>query len=400
MSGHLSVVNGVIRNEKGPVRLKGVNLGGWLMMEGYIMGARNIAVRNFKKDFALRLGKKALEDLERSFCQRFIQRSDFERIKALGFNCIRLPFHYGLIEAAPFKMDPDGVAHIDRALRWAKDCGLKVLLDMHAAPGSQNHDWHSDSLGKAGFWNSAQGQKRACAIWGFLADRYKDHVAVAGYDLLNEAVIHDPRMMNSFYKQAIRAIRAAGSRQIVFVEGNRWATDLQSLDDFDDENLVWSIHFYHPIEFVFNSVPELKYPLRSKKGVFDRNTLQRMVGRYARFARKKKRAVYVGEFGVNSRAGLWGEDLWLVDVLDCFAQEGFHWTYWTFKAVKSHMFPDGIYSYMPNDLWVNRPGPKAGWETYADLWRDHRAKIIQSWSTENFRINQGIADILKKAAKA
>ncbi len=396
----MHICNGKIIDGRNPVQLKGVNFGGWLMMEGYIMGARNIAVQAFKKDFAQRLGKNALADFEQAFEQQFIQRADFERVKQLGFNCVRLPFHCGLIEAAPFKINPAGVAHLDRALRWAKDVDVKVILDMHAAPGAQNHDWHSDSLGKAQFWNSLRYQQRACAVWGYLADRYKDHTAVAGYDLLNEAVVKDVKKLNAFYKKAIQAIRSAGSRQIVFVEGNRWAMDLEGLEDFDDDQLAFSIHFYHPIEFTFNFIPELRYPLRSKEGVFNRNTLKRMVDQYRTYAQKKKRPVLVGEFGVNSRAGEWGEDLWLIDLLDCFNQAGFHWTYWTFKAIKSHMFPDGIYSYFPNAPWVNRHGPKMGWETYADLWKTYRAQIVKSWKTQQFCLNQGVAGILKQAAKA
>jgi len=400
MNTHLRVCNGKISDGENPVQLKGTNFAGWLMMEGYIMGARNIAVQAFKKDFARRLGKRALADFEKDFYQNFIQRSDFDRARALGFNCIRLPFHCGLVEAAPFKINRSGVAYLDKALQWAKAADLRVILDMHAAPGAQNHDWHSDSLGRARFWDSVRYQQRACAVWEYLADRYKDDTAVAGYDLLNEAVVGDVKKLNAFYKKAICAIRSADRHHVIFVEGNRWAMDLEALDDFDDGNLAFSIHFYHPIEFSFNFIPGLKYPLRSKKGTFGRGTLKRMVDQYARFARKKCRPVLVGELGVNSRAGVWGDELLLVDTLDCLNQAGFHWTYWTFKAVKSHMFPDGIYSYFSNDPWVSRQGPKFGWETYADIWKDQRRKIVGSWRTEKFVLNQGVAAILKQAARS
>ena len=46
------------------VMLRGVNLGGWLMMEGYIMHAPNRAEQLFKKGFAAALGCEACGGLD------------------------------------------------------------------------------------------------------------------------------------------------------------------------------------------------------------------------------------------------------------------------------------------------------------------------------------------------
>jgi len=107
--------------------------------------------------------------------------------------------------------------------------------------------------------------------------------------------------------------------------------------------------------------------------------------------------VYVGEFGVNAREGVYGEDIYLRDLLKVFNDRGFHWTYWTYKAVKSHMFPDGIYGYRPNTPWVNRQGPKSGWDTWAALWPKHKKDMIASWRTKAFAPNARVLAELKKA---
>lgn len=394
MSNFLKVSGNKIVDGGKQIRLKGVNFGGWLMMEAYFMHAPNIAVQVFKREFEKRLGREALLEFEKKFRGTYIREEDFAAIARMGCNCFRLPFNCRLIETAPYEYDPGGVAYLDKAIHWAKKYKLKVILDLHAAPGAQNHDWHGDSLGEAGLWISRVNQKRVSALWKFLADRYKNNTTVAGYDLLNESVIADADKLNKFYAELIREIRTVDRNHILFVEGNNWAMDLDCLDDFDDDNWAYSIHFYHPLEFTFNLIPQLKYPLRSKDGTFGKVTLRKMVGAYKKFA--KKRPVFVGEFGINSRQGIYGDDLWLIDILDCFEGAGFHWTYWTYKAVKNHMFPDGIYSYFPNDPWVNRHGPKTGWETYADLWAKNKGKIVRSWKTENFDVNESVAGVLKK----
>jgi aryl-phospho-beta-D-glucosidase BglC (GH1 family) len=377
------------------VTLRGVNLGGWLMMEGYILQSLNVAVRKFKKDFASVLGVKALQDFEKNFYKTFIQESDFKTIANLGFNCIRLPFHFGLIESAPYRYSQEGLAYLDKAIFWAEKYHLYIILDLHAAPGSQNHDWHSDSLGKAELWNNKTFQKRTFALWAFLADRYKDNPVVAGYDLLNEAVVANAKELNHFYAALIEHIRSVDQKHILFVEGNIWATDIKCLDDFKDNNLALSIHFYHPIDFTFNFVPLLSYPLRCKNILWDKAMLKRMIASYAKLAKQYQAPILVGEFGVYDRDNHYGEMDWLSDIVQCFEEHHFHWTYWTYKAVKNTIFPDGLLSYYPNDAWVNRQGPVMGWDTYASLWGKHKNQMIESWKSDHFTLNEKVSKALK-----
>lgn len=384
-----------IHDQGRPVILKGVNLGGWLLMEAYILHAPNIAEQIFKKNFQKKLGAKALREFERDFRDHFITREDFCNIARMGFNCLRVPFNSRLIEKSPYRYDASGVAYLDQVVRWAREYKLWVILDLHAACGAQNHDWHSDSLGKADLWHNKKYQHRTFALWEFLADRYKDEPAVAGYDLLNEAVIADHRKLNAFYHQLIKTVRGVDRNHILFVEGNRWAQDLDVLDDFSDDNLALSAHFYVPIEYVFNMIPHLAYPLKE----FGRSQIDRIMAKYHALARRKNRPVFVGEFGINARQGLYGEDRWLKDVLDVFKRYRFHWTYWTYKAVKNGLFPDGVFSYFPNDPWINRHGPIEGWDTYALHWTAKKKDMVSSWETPSFQANPEIVRVLKRAAK-
>lgn len=379
------------------VFLRGVNLGGWLMMEGYILHAPNVAEQLLKKDFVKTLGVKALRDFEKSFRDNFIREEDFKNIVRLGFNCIRLPFNSRLIERAPFEYDRQGLAYLDTAVRWAQKHGLWVILDLHAGCGAQNHDWHSDSLGEADLWKKKDLQERTISLWEFLADHFKDSPAIAGYDLLNESVLDDVKLLNRFYRLVIEAIRRKDKNHTLFVEGNRWGMDISCLEPFDDANLALSIHFYHPLEFTFNFVPHISYPIESSAGIFDRQSITKLLEPYAKFAREWQRPIYVGEFGVNARQGLYGEHKYLNDVLGCFAKNEFHWTYWTYKAVKNDVFPDGMYSFCENPAWVNRQGPKKGWETYAQHWPKCRGEIISSWRTDRFSEQRPIVETLRKA---
>ena len=56
------------------VRLRGVNVGGWLMMEGYIMQARNLAVQIFKKDFSRTRGEKRFLNSKRNLTTHLFRK--------------------------------------------------------------------------------------------------------------------------------------------------------------------------------------------------------------------------------------------------------------------------------------------------------------------------------------
>src|SRR3989338_6933782 len=102
MQNFLKVQKTEILNRHQPIILRGVNLGGWLMMEGYILHSLNKAEQLFKKNFSQALGEKALKDFEKAFRKNFIQESDIREISKLGMNCIRLPFNYRMIEEKPY----------------------------------------------------------------------------------------------------------------------------------------------------------------------------------------------------------------------------------------------------------------------------------------------------------
>ncbi len=56
----------IVKPNGRPIVLKGVNLGGWLMMEGYILGAPNNPEQAFKREFVKKLGPRTLAAFEKS----------------------------------------------------------------------------------------------------------------------------------------------------------------------------------------------------------------------------------------------------------------------------------------------------------------------------------------------
>jgi hypothetical protein len=382
-------------------RLKGINLGGWLLMEGYILGGRNIPESAFKERFKKIYSARELAEFERLFRDNFIREEDFKNISLMGANTVRLPFNYRLLEIAPFRYLENGFQYLDKALSWAKNYNLGVILDLHAAPGAQNRDWHSDSKGRALLWENKAYQERVFGLWERIAERFKDRSCLIGYDLLNEPVLEKrpQKILHDFYKRAIGRLKAVDDKRLIFLEGDLWAQRIDFLRDLIEENIRISIHTYTPLDYTFNFTPFLRFPGRMGKVSCDKNWLRKHLEPYARFSAKNKVEIFVGEFGINWRGGFWGEERYLKNILEIFEEFGFSYTYWTYKAVAASTFPDGLYQQLANSKFVNRQGPVYGWESYLSLWRKDKSRLARFWRTRSFtpnRLAQVLGSFLKK----
>lgn len=383
-----------------PVILRGVALGGWLMMEGYILGSRNFPEKLFRQEFEKALGREALEEFTASFRNSFIREYDIKQIKDWGANCVRIPFNYRLIEFEdrPFSLNEEGLKHLDNAVRWCEKNGLYCVLDMHAAPGAQNPDWHSDCVGNPELFLNEANKERYLRLWYFLASHFKDVSAVAGYDLMNEPVIDiakEPEL-KELYCKATKEIRDVDPRHIIFLEGNIFSQRLDFLGKPEDKNTAFSIHTYPITDYVFNFEKDLSYPGKVYNIPWSKKALELISVPYRRLIDKVNVPLYVGEVGINWRGGHYGELKWAKDILDVFEDSGISWTYWTYKSVANAIHPDGIFRYVKCPNWVNHKGPLTGWETYSGEWPKHKNAMIDSWKTESFKRNDKLYMLLKK----
>ena len=84
--------------------------------------------------------------------------------------------------------------YIVRLLGWARKYGLRVNLDLHTAPGSQNGYNHSGKLGQVNFLRGVMGYANAERMLGYIRiitefisqDEWKDVVPMFG--IINEAL--------------------------------------------------------------------------------------------------------------------------------------------------------------------------------------------------------------------
>ncbi|KAJ4299225.1 hypothetical protein N0V90_004469 [Kalmusia sp. IMI 367209] len=243
---------------KNPIR--GVNVGGWLNLEPFITpsffesySARDNIIDEWTLIQKLGGPSQAKDTLEKHY-SAFVNRQTFVDIRNAGFDHVRIPFGYWMVETYSGDQYVSQVSwrYLLRGIEYARQNGLRVNLDMHGAPGSQNGWNHSGRQGVIGWLNGTDGETNAnrwldihhkLSVF-FAQDRYK-HV-VTMYGLVNE-----PRMVDlntddvlTWTQKAITQIRKDGINAVlVFGDGflglDKWQGRLQN-----NKNLLLDVHQY------------------------------------------------------------------------------------------------------------------------------------------------------------
>lgn len=67
----------------------------------------------------------------------------FSKIAGAGFNLVRLPVGFYAYDNSNTPYVSGSAQYVDQAINWARQTGLKVMIDLHGAPGSKNGWEHS-----------------------------------------------------------------------------------------------------------------------------------------------------------------------------------------------------------------------------------------------------------------
>lgn len=344
-------------------KIKGVNLGGWLVLERWIAPALFSGVQALDETYlGLELGPERVRERLKVHRDEFITERDFEDIAVKGFNAVRIPVPFFLFEdVGPYVHCYE---YLDRAFDWAEKFGLKVLVDLHTVPGGHNGTDNSGIIGICLWSTRKEYVDYTLKVLGWIAERYGRHPAMWGIEVLNEPMCSDTeagKMLNiqnlmrsyvpvdkeaargnenyslsflrQFYRDAYRAIRQqmGPEKYVVFSD----AFELEVWDDFLRDSafqgVVLDTHHYL-------MTPDMTL-FRERNAVVYREYLQALGQKISPVARRLP--VIVGEWNMQNQAdGLeqmsWDErDLLYTTVSTGFQnamQDCIGWFYWTYKV--------------------------------------------------------------------
>lgn len=315
---------------------KGINLGGWLSQ---------------------------YKEYDHHHFATFIQEPDIKRIADWGFDHIRLPVDYPILESDshPGKLLESSLGYIYTCLEWCKKSGVRVILDLHKAPGYAFDNQEANQLEQ-----NAEMQGRFLNLWSAIAKEFSSVDSdLLAFELLNEVNFSSPEIWNDIIQRTLQVLRTLDSDRLILLGGNCYCSVdcLSDLRVFNDPEILYKFHFYLPFSVThqkaywvqglhaFNQLveypgeavglrsfldrnPEYCNRLIEEAGViFDRSYLLHRLKPAIQFSKNMDRPIHCGEFGVIDRAAMKTRKNWIRDIISLFVENEIGYAYWTYKEM-------------------------------------------------------------------
>ncbi|KAM0792072.1 hypothetical protein ACM66B_004776 [Microbotryomycetes sp. NB124-2] len=211
-------------------KVRGVSLGGWLLLEPFITPGMFQAAH--KQDsrvvdqYTLCKYTRDRSTLQKALVNHyktFITEKDLQAIKKAGLNHVRIPVPFWAVNTYDTPYISTGVLYyLTWAVRWAGRNGIRVLIDLHGAPGAQN-PWDNSGqqrqMGEKLAWTSSTNLARTKQVLQALVSKFTQaefRNVVTAIQPVNEPYGEYEDVLNvlpQFYRDAYDIVRypASGS---------------------------------------------------------------------------------------------------------------------------------------------------------------------------------------------
>jgi endoglucanase len=345
-------------------RIRGINMGGWLSQIDAIQG----------KD------PDKFPGIDRHM-ETFIGAGDFAHVKIWGFDHVRIPVDSYLFFTEEEQPVENRLVNLDRTVEYARQNGLKLIVDLHECPGHDFSEATKSPVQKL-FSDDDTSIKKTEKIWSYLAERYAQYDFVL-FETLNEPVAPTAEIWNKVKDRLCRAIRLHAPRSTIITGSNmwNWPSTFDSLTPFDDDNMIYCVHFYEPLLFTHQNAPWIgnpeikivrpypgdygpgfvrKYGLTMSAGVWNRERLVKEFEPVNTFRKKYNARIICDEFGVYTPVELQSQLRWYDDLLSVLKEMEIGFSYWNYKNLDFGIISTGekLHEHLPqynNSERINYP---------------------------------------------
>ncbi|CAL5348737.1 unnamed protein product [Camellia sinensis] len=191
----------------------------------------------------------------------FIVEEDFKFISENGINAVRIPVGWWIASDSkpPHPYVGGSWQALDNAFLWSRKYDIKVIIDLHAAPGSQNGFEHSSS--KDGFqeWGlSDQNIQQTVNVIDFLTVRFANNPSLYAVELINEPLAPGASLDSiiNYYKAGYETVRKHSKTAYVVMSNRLGQADPKEVFPLASglESTVIDVHYYNLFSDVFNDM--------------------------------------------------------------------------------------------------------------------------------------------------
>jgi glucan 1,3-beta-glucosidase len=188
------------------MKIRGVNLGGWFVLERWMsepLFKEHNVVGNDETVFVEQVKNK--EEILQKHYETFITKDDIVWLKEQGVNLVRLPIPWWLYGEGIYVRS---VEYIDKAIAWFEEIGIDFMLDLHTAPGCQNGFDNGGIEGVLEWPNDVKNIEKTIEILVEVTKRYQGLKHFHSIGVLNEPFLTvDIDIVKQFYVDSYNQIR-------------------------------------------------------------------------------------------------------------------------------------------------------------------------------------------------
>jgi len=166
-------------------------------------------------------------------------REDFEQLKSLGVDVIRLPInlHYMTYGPPTYALDSLFLYFLDQVVDWTEELEINLILDNHTFDVTQSTDPNIDQV--------------LIPVWTQMASHFKHRSNKIFYEVLNEPHGISDLRWNQIQQTVVNVIRPVDQTHTIIVGRAGWNSynNLAAMPVYSDSNLIYTFHFYDPFIF-------------------------------------------------------------------------------------------------------------------------------------------------------
>ena len=254
-----------------------------------------------------------------------IREEDLHRMKAAGFDTVRLPVRWTLLfSEGGWHPEQQQLARVDEVISQARNAGLKIILNVH----------HYNAL----FEDPDTHEPRLEDLWAYLSLHYKNAPEDLIFELINEPHANlTVKHTDALNRKLLAIVREHHPDRWVLYGTAEWGglSGMLGSDPQYDPKALIGYHYYAPYAFThqgafFANPPP---PVGKTWGTAsDQKKVRRDFRKASKFRDRRSMALILGEFGVYENVPLDQRANWTEFVRMEAESAGFGWCHWGFAT--------------------------------------------------------------------
>lgn len=294
--------------------------------------------------------------------ESFITEKDIEYIASLGFDHVRVPVDFHVLEDDSGKYLESGFGYLENCLNWCRKNGLHMVIDLHECYG-YSFDPLKCTTDNTLFQDEKK-QQRFLKLWTKIAQRFGAYPDLVAFEPLNEVILEEEaKPWNELIRKYIETVRVYAPETYIIIGGvwRNHVLTVKLLDPPYDSKIVYNFHCYEPLVFTHQGAywidvmprdfrteypktmeeyrAESEYALRDRSigamGYVDSEQgpafFEKLFSPAMEVAEKYDVPLYCGEYGVIDLADNKSKLRWLNDIHVVFKAHGIGHALWNYK---------------------------------------------------------------------